>query len=96
MIIIPKAGFQVYMVEVKIISGNTFGMTDRQYIESVLLTKLKNDAVIPVLAGYKDSEKSWYLSNPSMSVHVDDCFKQRDGELFEDLLKRWRYTNDRE
>lgn len=96
MIIVPKGMHNTFFMEAKIITGNYFGMTDRQYIEAVKLNKTRNDSAIPVLAGYKESEKKWYLSEPSMRVHLDDCFKQRDGELFEDLLKRWRYTNERE
>jgi len=85
-----KIDEKIWFIEAKIINGNYFGMTERQYVEAQRLTKTANTGVATCLVGYKEAEKKWYVSAPSTKVHVDDCLQQGDGELFETLLMRWR------
>lgn len=83
---------KTWFIEVKIINGNYFGMTERQGIEALKLQKTGNSSVAVCVAGYNEREGTWYISAPTVKVHVDDCMKQETGELFENLLTRWRNT----
>jgi len=72
-ILIPY-NLPVFMAEVKIIRGNTFGPTERQYVE---LIRIQNVAaidkhVIPVMVGYREGD--YYFHKPAKSIDYRDCF----------------------
>lgn len=77
-----------YLIEAKIVDGQTFGMRDRQFVEALKIKDTGNTAVICLLAGKKDG--LWYLHKPSLKTTLSKCVKQEEGEPFETLVNRWR------
>lgn len=80
MILIPH-GLPVFMAEVKIIRGTTFGPTERQLLELSHITEVGNSSgyVIPVIIGWK--EGNYYFHKPVRTVNYLDCFSMTDGTV---------------
>jgi len=91
-ILIPK-GLPVFLAEVKLIRGSTFGPTPRQYIE---LMRVKDAAdkyghVIPVMIGYKDG--NYYFHEAAEVIRQTDCFSitTTDVDFHDQLVKYYHY-----
>lgn len=79
----------VFFVEAKIITGNTFGPTPRQYVEMGRLRVSKY--AVPVLAGWKNGV--WYFIDRCEKAHVTDCYLSPDGMDFFDSLEEWYWSH---
>ena len=79
-ILIPF-GLPVFMAEVKIVRGATFGPTERQLIELVRVKEAANSGghVIPIVIGWKDGV--YYFSKPMSIIHPRDCFSVTTGPM---------------
>jgi len=91
-IFIPR-GLPVFMAEVKMIRGSTFGPTPRQYVE---LMRVKGVAysgghIIPVMIGYKDG--NYYFHEPAEVIHQNSCFSitTTQVEFHDQLVKYYHY-----
>ena len=73
LIIIPR-GLPVFMTEVKIIRGSTFGPTERQHIELMRIKEVADASghVIPLMIGFQDGV--YYFHKPQLTINCNDCF----------------------
>jgi len=86
LILIPF-GLPVFMTEVKMIRGPTFGPTLRQYVEleRVRYVGHPNSHVLPLLIGYKNN--TFYFSKLQTTVKPEDCFSVTTSDMsFHDQL----------
>ena len=84
LILIPK-DYPVFFTEAKIIKGQTFGPTDRQYVEMTRLAISKYS--VPVIIGWK--ERVHYLHEYAKSVTIEQCLAQQPDENIVDFFKRF-------
>lgn len=80
-------GSPVYFAEVKIIKGNVFSPSERQFIEMGRM--YISDKVEPIMVGWKNGKH--YIGLPEKTLTVDKCMAQRDDENFAQMLRRWWY-----
>lgn len=90
LVIQTSAEMPVFFIEAKIIRGQSFGPTPRQYVEMGRLSVSRYS--VPLLAGFKDGR--WYLHPRADQVSIDQCFAQPEGLDFFDTLEQW-YENVR-
>ena len=92
MILIPL-GCPVFMAEIKIIRGDVFGPTPRQYVE---LSRIQDVAaqsghVIPVMIGYKDGV--YYFHKAQTHINRKDCFSITTSDVpFHKQLAQYYYS----
>ena len=90
-LLVPR-GLPVFMAEVKIIRGVSFGPTPRQYIEMMRVVEAayKGGHVIPVLIGWKND--TFYFHEPIQTVKATDCFSITTTNVnFHDQLVKYYY-----
>jgi len=93
MILIPF-GLPVFMTEVKMIRGLTFGPTLRQHVELERIRHVGHPSghVIPLMVGFKDGV--YYFHTPQMTIRPDACFSVTTSDMsFHDQLVQ--YYNSR-
>jgi hypothetical protein len=80
MIMIPF-GLPVFLAEVKIIKGVSFGPTERQFIELTRVITASNQKghAIPVMIGWK--EGTFYFHKPAEVIQCRDCFSVTTSDL---------------
>jgi len=87
-ILIPY-NLPVFMAEAKLIRGNTFGPTERQYVELVRIENVGaiDKHVIPVMIGWRDD--SYYFHKPAKTIDYRDCFSVTTTKLnfYDQLIK---------
>ena len=73
-LILMPLGLPVFMAEVKMIKGYTFGPTVRQLLEleRVRTAAYNGGHAIPVMIGYK--EGNYYFHEPKASIDCRECF----------------------
>lgn len=84
LVLIPK-NYPVFFTEVKLIRGNKFGPTPRQYVEMSRLAISKY--AVPTLLGWKDGVH--YLTLHCEQADWRDCVEQQEGEALPELFKRY-------
>lgn len=79
-ILIPKE-LPVFLAEVKIIRGNSFGPTERQLVELSRIDKVSGMTghVIPVMIGWK--EGTFYFHSPAEIIKCSDCFSVTTSDM---------------
>jgi len=83
-VLIPKECVVVW-AEVKIVTGNTLRVSDRQYIELRRLRVAPHSTSFMV--GWKEGE--FYIAPPNKDgVKLEDCMKQHLAETFSDFIRR--------
>jgi len=87
-ILIPR-GYPVFFAEVKIVKGQQFGPTPRQYVELCRIADAmiwdKPFHAIPILIGFKMG--TYYFHELAEVVQLRDCFSVTDGFMnFNDQL----------
>lgn len=77
-LLIPK-GLPCFMAEVKVIRGQSFGPTERQWIELVRVHEADAGAghSIPILIGWRQGV--YYFHKTAKIVECRDCFSVTDG-----------------
>lgn len=91
-ILIPR-GLPVFMAEVKIIRGTSFGPTERQLIELNRVKEAAADSghVIPIMIGYKEGVH--YFHEPAELIHTQDCFSVTTSDKsFNDQLRQYYFS----
>jgi hypothetical protein len=86
LILIPF-GLPVFMTEVKMIRGPTFGPTLRQYVELERVRYVGHPSghVMPLLIGYKNG--TYYFSKLREAIKPEDCFSVTTSDMsFHDQL----------
>ena len=86
LILIPF-GYPVFMTEVKMIRGATFGPTLRQHVELERIRYVghPNGHVFPLLIGYKNG--TYYFSELRVEVKPENCFSVTTTDMsFHDQL----------
>jgi hypothetical protein len=80
MILIPK-GLPVFMAEVKLVKGQHFGPTPRQFIELQRIMDVgnPNSHAIAVMIGWKDG--IFYFHKPRQVINIADCFSVTTGDM---------------
>lgn len=93
-ILLIPVGMPCFMAEVKVIRGQSFGPTDRQWIELDRVKKADNGAghSISIMIGWK--EGVYYFHPPAKSIDCRDCFSITDGTArdFNQQLKQFYYA----
>jgi hypothetical protein len=92
LILIPR-GLPVFMAEVKVIRGDSFGPTERQRIELLRIQEVAHHKghVIPLMIGWK--EGVYYFSEPKTSIKRTDCFSVTTGSMkFYDQLVQFYHS----
>ena len=80
MIIIPL-GLPVFTAEIKIVRGDAFGPTPRQYIELGRIEKAAalGGHVIPVMIGWKNGV--YYFHKTQTHIKCSDCFSVTTSDM---------------
>jgi len=80
MILIPF-GLPVFMTEVKVVKGETFGPTMRQQVEleRIRTVGATSGHVIPLMLGYKNG--IYYFHPPAHLIAIKDCFSVTTSEM---------------
>lgn len=74
----------VIWAEAKIVTGQTFGPTQRQLHE---LTALRRSPYsVPMMIGYKNGKH--YIAPPALKIKLDQCDEQQEAETVADLIRR--------
>lgn len=92
LILIPF-GLPVFMAEVKMIRGETFGPTMRQQVELERIRYVGHPSghVIPLMIGFKDGV--YYFHPPQMLIYVNACFSVTTSEMpFPDQLIQYFHS----
>lgn len=85
----------VFLIEAKLVRNQSFGPSERQYVEMirVLSAQLNADrervTAVPVLMGYKDGIHMFH--SPTKQCRMEDCEQQQIGQSPIDTLTAW-YT----
>jgi hypothetical protein len=90
-ILVPR-GLPVFMAEVKMIRGLSFGPTPRQYIEMIRVKEAAGNGnhIIPVLIGWKND--TFYFHEPIQTVKATDCFSVTTTSInFHEQLVKYHY-----
>lgn len=74
LITIPRNGPTLFL-EIKIIRGLSFGVTERQLIEIQRINDARRE-LCAFMVGYKDG--TFYYSPAAKSVKIQDCYRQQD------------------
>lgn len=89
LILIP-GGLPAFFAEAKIIRGNSFGPTERQFIE-LMRIRHASRYVIPIMIGYK--EGVYYFHKPAEVIQCQDCFSVTTSDMsFNDQLTQYYYS----
>lgn len=86
LVLIPF-GLPVFMTEVKIIRGPTFGPSLRQHVELERIRHVSSNTghVFPLVVGYRD--KVYYFSKLQLVIRPSDCFSVTTSDMsFHDQL----------
>ena len=92
MILIPL-DLPVFMAEVKIVRGQTFGPTARQLLEleRIRTVAFKAGHVIPVMIGFKDA--TYYFHEPKQIIDCRECFSVTSLQMnFHDQLVQYYHS----
>jgi hypothetical protein len=93
-ILIPK-GLPVFMAEVKLIQGEKFSPSPRQFVELEQIKDAANeqDHVIPLMVGYKIDTKVFYFHPPQMFIRCTDCFSVTTSDMtFNNQLMQYYFS----
>jgi hypothetical protein len=79
-LLIPK-GMPVFTAEVKIVRGDTFGPTERQYIELMRVRDAAANSghVIPLMIGFR--EGVFFFHKPQHTIKTHDCFSVTTSDM---------------
>lgn len=81
----------VCFIEAKMIRGNKFGPTERQWIEGTRVLNLKGGHAIAALVGWNE-DKLMYVGEWTRELPVRACYQQLKGDDYAKTL--WRFVHD--